>query len=151
MHKLCEKCGAPFSLKYGRSAEQWARQRYCSLQCNGTRKRFAIGSHRICSGYVPDRPWKVYRDGFDICNDAGQIASCEFTDDAQYIVKAVNNHDALMRLSNLIREIREEQTSDAIFGGTGDEKRKEASRIYASRILAAADKIDDVLAELADA
>ncbi|WP_046869306.1 hypothetical protein [Microvirga massiliensis] len=51
----------------------------------------------------------------------------------------------LMKLFEIVRVIRDEQTSNEIFGGEGTEKKREASRVYAVRIMEQAKQIDGTL------
>jgi hypothetical protein len=53
--------------------------------------------------------------------------------------------EAADRVIDLIRTVREEQTSDNIFGGNRTVEQAANSRIYASRIAEAASQIEDAL------
>ena len=65
--------------------------------------------------------------------------------DGEFAVRACNAFGPLTELAEAIRSIRDDQTSDAIFGGQTTDQRRRASDTYASRIRDQAGKIDDLL------
>lgn len=67
---------------------------------------------------------------------------------AEFILRACKSYKALMALAETIRSIRDEQASDAIFGGQTSKERRSNSQIYAGRISAEAAKIDDLLSAI---
>jgi hypothetical protein len=72
-------------------------------------------------------------------------------EEAPHFARVAAAHAPLVKLFETVRELREEQISDGIFGGTTSEKKRGDSQVYASRIAAAANKIDDLLQQVEDA
>ena len=73
------------------------------------------------------------------------VDAAEARANAAFIAMAERAFEPMRALYDIICAIRDEQISDEIWGGASTAERREASQIYAARILAEAGKISNTL------